>query len=227
MRKILIIEDDNEISTMLIRFLEQHNFCVQSASDGVTGIAKAKENTYNLILLDLMLPYKSGDEILRELREVSEVPVIVMSAKSLTQTKIEVLRLGADDYITKPFDLNELLARIEVNIRRYSLGDDGVVSQKLCHGEISLDRISKEVYVGDNILNFTAKEYALLELLLEHPLQVFSKQNLYESVWNEQYAYDDNTINTHMSNIRKKIKQASDKEYIETVWGMGYKLSIL
>ncbi len=150
-----------------------------------------------------------------------------MSAKSLTQTKIEVLRLGADDYITKPFDLNEVLARIEVNIRRYSLGDDGVASQKLCHGEILLDKVSKEVYVADNILNFTAKEYALLELMLEHPIRVFSKQNLYESVWNEQYAYDDNTINTHMSNIRKKIKQASDKEYIETVWGMGYKLSIL
>ncbi len=225
MQKILIIEDDSEICGMLTRFLEQNNFSTQSATNGIDGISKAKAQSYDLILLDLMLPYKSGDELLRELREVSNVPVIVMSAKTLTQTKIEILRLGADDYITKPFDLNELLARIEVNMRRYMAGSGTQTTKTtLCHGEITINKISKEVIAGKITLNLTAKEYALLEIMLENPVKVFSKQNLYESVWNEHYAYDDNTINTHMSNLRKKIKSASNKDYIETVWGMGYKL---
>lgn len=228
MQRILIIEDDSEISAMLSRFLEQNNFQVQSANNGIEGIKKAKTEGYDLVLLDLMLPYKSGDEILRELREISNVPVIVISAKTLTQTKIEVLKLGADDYITKPFDLNELLARVEANIRRhYADGYNNAINAKLCYGEIIMDTISKEVNLGNKRLNLTSKEYALLEIMLENPLKVFSKQSLYESVWNEQYAYDDNTINTHMSNLRKKIKMISNDEYIETIWGMGYKLKVI
>ncbi len=223
MNRILIIEDDIEISKMLNDFLEQNSYETGTAMNGLDGIKQATSGGFDLILLDLMLPYKSGDELLRELRNVSNVPVIVMSAKSLTQTKIELLRLGADDYITKPFDMNELLARIEANIKRY-IKTPTNRHEKLAYGEIVMNIDAKKVLAKDSSVPLTAKEYALLELMLSNPQKVFSKQNLYEAVWNEQYAYDDNTINTHISNLRKKLKDVLDQDYIETVWGMGYKM---
>lgn len=222
-QKILIIEDDKDISKMLFDFLSLKGFAAACAHNGVEGFKEAAGGTYNLVLLDLMLPYKSGDTLLQELREVSDVPVIVMSAKGLTQTKIELLRLGADDYVTKPFDLDELLARIESNLKRYDKAPN-LKSSPLTFGEITLDSNTKNVTVNGAEILLTATEYMLLELMLASPQKVFSKQNLYETIWKEPYAYDDNTINTHISNLRKKLKEYSPVEYIETVWGMGYKL---
>ncbi len=222
MANILIIEDDKEISNMLRDYLSQHGHTPTCALNGVEGIRLALNAQHDLILLDLMLPYKSGDELLRELREVSSVPVLVISAKTLTQTKVELLRLGADDYITKPFDLSELLARIEANLKRY-VKSAATGNTVLSFRNITMDRQQKSVTVNNYPLTLTAKEYQILELMLSTPQKVFSKQNLYESVWNEPYAYDDNTINTHISNLRKKLKEAG-ADYIETVWGMGYKL---
>ncbi len=223
--KILVIEDDKEISNMLLEFLSQNNYDVICALNGLDGIKYVLNQQYNfdLILLDLMLPYKSGDELLREIRNISNIPIIIISAKSLTQTKIELLRLGADDYITKPFDLNELLARIEANLKRYN---KNIIEEKitLTYGDIILNKTTKEVFANNILINFTAKEYNLLELMIANPKKVFSKQNLYESVWNDIYAYDDNTINTHISNIRRKLKEVLGVDYIQTVWGMGYKL---
>ncbi len=226
MSKILIVEDDKEISNMLQDFLSKNQYETSCALNGLDGMKLAVEKEWDLIILDLMIPYKSGDELLRELRAVSDVPVLVVSAKSLIQTKVELLRLGADDYMTKPFDLNELLARIEANIKRYQKSSAcGTEAQLIQHGALSLNQSTKEIHANDVLLTLTAKEYHLLALMLLNPQKVFSKQNLYESVWNETYAYDDNTINTHISNLRKKIKEAVGTEVIETVWGMGYKLS--
>jgi len=225
MAKILIIEDDKEISNMLAEFLRQKGFQTESAYNGIDGLRLASAGDFCLVLLDLMLPYKSGDEVLAELRRVCDVPVIVLSAKGLTQNKIELLTLGADDYLTKPFDLNELLARINANIKRYSDKDTAV--RRIVYGYMEIEQASKTVTVCGSALDLTAKEYAILELMTSNPAKVFSKQNLYESVWREAYAYDDDIINTHISNIRKKLKEAGGADYIETVWGMGYRLKKL
>ena len=223
MHKILIIEDDKEISDMLLDFLSKNGFAADTAPNGLLGLKQADSKEYSLILLDLMLPFKSGDELLREMRKFSDVPVIVMSAKSLTQDKIDLLRLGADDYMTKPFDLDELLARVLSNIKRYT-GKSSAKNSVIAYGQMILDTTGKALAVNGVTVSLTAKEYDLLELLLSNPKKVFSKQNLYESVWGEPYAYDNDTINTHISNLRRKLKDVSTEEYIETVWGIGYKI---
>lgn len=219
---ILIIEDDKEISAILSEFLSQNAFASNVAANGVDGLRMALSDLYCCVLLDLMLPYKSGDEVLKELRAASDIPVIVLSAKGLTRNKIELLELGADDYMAKPFDLHELAARIHANIKRHG----GAVHSPhtvLRFKHVSMDTAAKTVAANGQQVDLTAKEYAILELMLKNPKRVFSKQNLYENVWGEQYAYDNDTINTHISNLRKKL----GGNIIKTVWGMGYKLTAL
>ncbi|MDR2888379.1 MAG: response regulator transcription factor [Lachnospiraceae bacterium] len=217
--RILIIEDDKEIATMLSEYLTRNGFCTQVAGNGPEGLHQALTASFDCLLLDLMLPYKSGDVVLKQLREASQVPVIVLSAKGLTQNKVELFALGADDYLTKPFDLDELLARIHAHIKRYHAGTN-LVEPARAFGPVTIDPTAKTATVSGRPLNLTAKEYAILYLLIKNPAKIFSKQNLYESVWGEQYSYDNDTINTHMSNLRKKI----GLDLIKTVWNMGYKL---
>lgn len=174
----------------------------------------------DLIILDLMLPFISGDELIRNIRKFSDVPVIVVSAKSLTFNKVELLRLGADDYLTKPFDLDELLARIERNLLRSQKDTPHLC---LTFGELSINTSSKIVTVADEIIVLTAKEYQLVELLAKYPDKVFSKQNLYESIWQEPFARDNDVINTHISNLRKKLKGEGCR--IKTIWGLGYRFA--
>ena len=216
--KILIIEDDIEISHMLNDYLSKNNYDTSIARDGINGIKIAKENNPDLIILDIMLPYKSGDEVLREVRKFSDAPVIILSAKESIQMKVDLLKIGADDYVGKPFDLSELLARIETNLKRYVKS----FNQKIIYNykNITLNYDLKEVLVDEDIIRLTSKEFEILYLLIKYPNKVFSKKNLYEAVWEDMYTYDNDTINTHISNIRKKI----NIDLIETVWGMGYKL---
>lgn len=216
--KILIIEDDIEISDMLNDYLSKNNYDTSIARDGINGIKIAKENNPDLIILDIMLPYKSGDEVLREVRKFSDAPVIILSAKESIQMKVDLLKIGADDYVVKPFDLSELLARIETNLKRYVKS----FNQKIIYNykNITLNYDLKEVLVDEDIIRLTSKEFEILYLLIKYPNKVFSKKNLYEAVWEDMYTYDNDTINTHISNIRKKI----NIDLIETVWGMGYKL---
>jgi len=216
--KILIIEDDIEIANMISDYLCKNNYDTYIAQNGLTGLKLAKEIMPELIVLDIMLPYKSGDEVLREIRVLSDVPIIVVSAKESVQMKIDVLKIGADDYVVKPFDLSELLARIERNLKRYGK----LVNEQLLYSykNITLNYDLKEVWVDDSIIKLTSKEFEILYLFVKYPSKVFSKKNLYEAVWSEVYAYDNDTINTHISNIRKK----TNSDLIETVWGMGYKL---
>lgn len=222
--KILIIEDDIEICNLLKEFLEENGYDAKASNTGIDGMRELKTAVYNLVILDLMLPFKSGDEILRELRSFSNIPVIILSAKDMVHTKVDLLRLGADDYVTKPFDLNEVLARIESNLRRCS-PEVNVEKSILTYKDITLNEEEKKVIVNGNTLVLTSKEYNILLLLLSHPQKVFSKANLFESIWNEEYFSEDNTLNVHMSNIRNKLKSANpSEEYIETIWGMGYKL---
>ena len=208
---------------MLAEALTNAGFRVRSSYTGADGLKEIKTNAYDLILLDIMLPYKSGDEILKETRAGSDTPVIVISAKDLVSTKVDLLRLGADDYITKPFDLDEVVARVESNLRRFrrSSGDNRMYRYK----DLSLDDDAKRVSVGGTEIELTPKEFMILELLLKHRGKVFTKSNLYESVWNEEYLGDDNAVKTHISNLRTKLKRGNvEEEYIETVWGLGYRL---
>lgn len=216
--RILIIEDDNEISNMIADYLGKNGYETHIAKDGIRGIKYVIEKKPDLIILDIMLPYKSGDEILREVREFSDIPIIVVSAKENVQFKVDLFKIGVDDYVVKPFDLLELLARIETNLRRYLK----LTSQQTLykHKNITLNYDLKEVFVDNNVVKLTSKEFEILYLFIKYPNKVFSKKNIYETVWKDSYVYDDDTINTHISNIRKKI----DSELIETVWKMGYKL---
>ncbi len=223
--KILIVEDDKEINKLLCDILGQKGYTVASAFTGIDGVTKVKASAFDMIILDIMLPFKSGDELLRELRAFSDIPVIIISAKALTQIKIDLLRLGADDYITKPFDIDEVIARVESCFRRYKPFGTLDVKRVMSYKDITLERDEKVVQVNNKVVNLTSKEYKILELFLTHPNKVYSKPNLFESVWGEEYFSDDNTLNVHMSNLRNKLKSANcHEEYIETIWGMGYRL---
>ncbi len=225
--QILIVEDDQQINNLLCEYLSMQGYEVLSASHGLeaTSILDAHKDI-DLVLLDLMLPFRSGDMVLQQLREISEIPVIVLSAKDTVHTKIDLIRMGADDYITKPFDLDEVLVRIEAVLRRtknHPTREDKS-HEELTFKNLRMNNEAKVVYVKENALTLTSKEYAILELMLQNPTKLFSKANLFESVWNEEYFSEDTTLKVHMSNIRTKIKQYDEEEYIETVWGMGYRL---
>lgn len=224
MEKILIVEDNKDVNALLKQVIEEAGYAAKSLYNGLEVLKEIKANEYDLIILDIMLPYKSGDVILKELREFSDVPVIIISAKDMVGTKIDLLRLGADDYITKPFDIDEVIARIETNIRRYkksSKVDNNILQYK----DIMLNENSKSVEVNGGELSLTVKEYMILELLIKNIGKVFSKAALYETIWETEYLGDDKTIKTHISNLRNKLKESNpNEEYIETVWGLGYRL---
>lgn len=220
---ILIVEDNEDVNAMLSKTLQEVGYETDSAFNGMEGMQKLRQNEYDIILLDIMLPYKSGDEILRELRTFSSTPVIILSAKDLVGTKIDLLKLGADDYITKPFDLGEVVARIESTLRRCERQKEQ--NQRYEYKDLVLDAGSKRVIVAGVELDLTAKEFKILELLLLHPSKVYTKANLYETIWEETYLGDDNAVKTHISNLRSKLKKINpQEEYIETVWGLGYRL---
>jgi len=219
--KILIVEDSKDVNTMLAEVLTGHNYEVSSAYTGIDGIKKIKAQEYNLILLDIMLPYKSGDEILKEVREFSDVPIIIISAKDMIGTKIALLKMGADDYITKPFDLDEVVARVETNLRRSK--KQGESDKVLHYKDLLFVDNAKRITVNNIELELTAKECQIIELLLKSRGRVFTKANLYETIWQDAYLGDDNAVKTHISNLRSKLKTANpNNEYIETVWGLGY-----
>lgn len=223
MSQILIIEDDLEINRLLSEYLSENGYGIISQYDGIHTLQCLERNEISLILLDLMLPYRSGDNVLSDIRQHSKVPVIVISAKETTQNKIDLLRLGADDYITKPFDMEEVLARIESNLRRVQFQSEQ--KELLEYGELVLNRGENRAFLENTELVLTAKEFAILKLLMEYPDKVFSKANLFQSVWESEYLNEDNTLNVHISNLRSKMKSiCPDKEFIDTVWGIGYRL---
>lgn len=224
--KILVVEDDREINSMLCEMLDENGYAAEGAFTGMEGLSRLRSGSYDLLILDLMLPYKSGDAVLQELRSFSSLPAIVISAKDTVQNKLDLFRLGADDYLTKPFDLDEVLVRVEAVLRRCGSSKTQRAPEILQAGKLAVDTESKTASVDGQELELTAKEYGILELLMRYPHKVFSKANLFESIWNEEYACEDNTLNVHMSNLRNKLKAADpETEYIKTVWGMGYRMN--
>jgi DNA-binding response OmpR family regulator len=227
MKKILTVEDDKEINRLICDYLSSQGYETLSALNGLDAVRTVHEQKdLSLMILDLMLPFQSGDMVLDKIREFSDIPVIVVSAKSETRSKIELIRMGADDYLTKPFDLDELLVRVEAVLRRYEVNSGHVSKNRvLTYKNLVLDLVSGTATVFGNTVVLTSKEFAILELMLNNPEKLWSKANIFESVWGENYLSDDNTVRVHMSNIRNKLKIFdNENEYIETVWGMGYRL---
>ena len=222
--KILVIEDDNDINALLCEALSKAGYSCVSAFSGTEGLLIFGGGGVSLVLLDLMLPGKTGEAVLSEIRAKSSVPVIVMSARDSVDTKIDLLSSGADDYITKPFNIKELLARVSVQLRRSA---PAATRETLTYGDISLDKTGLVLALKNTPVELTRQEFKIMELFLSHPDRVFTKQEIYSYAWEDYYIGEDKTINVHISNIRRKFKVISDEEYIETVWGVGFRLKKL
>ena len=226
MQKILIVEDDTNINNLLREALSKEGYSCEQAFSGTEAklLLNMQKHGYALVLLDLMLPGISGEAVLEEIRKKGNLPVIVLTAKDSLDEKVEVLTSGADDYITKPFEIREVLARVQVQLRRKEEKETGI-ERDLSFKDMVLNRDTFQVRIDGRILSkITKQEFAILELLLRNPKQVFSKEDIFEYAWDEPYKGETKTLDVHISNIRKKIKQVTSDEYIETVWGIGYRL---
>ncbi|MCL2569434.1 MAG: response regulator transcription factor [Oscillospiraceae bacterium] len=224
MDKILVIEDDIYISEMLCALLKQSGYAPVAAYSGTEALLLLPQGGFSLVLLDLMLPGKPGEEVLAEIRARLSLPVIVLTARTDKETTTQLLRSGADDYLAKPFDNDELLARIDVQLRRTT--PQKTNKAQLCHKGITLDPDSFDAFIGGERAGLSKREFEILQLMMSHPNKVFTKNNLYESVWGGEFLGDDNTINVHISKLRGKLSAISpDTEYIQTVWGIGFKMS--
>ena len=225
--KLLLVEDDREISEMLQNFLQTENFDVDTAFDGENACRLFEEIQYDLVILDLMLPGINGLEVIKQIRKQSIVPILIISAKDKDADKILGLGLGADDYITKPFSPTEVLARVKANLRRtiqYAQTESEILPT-LCMEELELNQENHTVKKNGAEIELTAKEYAVLLLLLQNPQKIYTKAQLYEKVWQEDYLGDENAVNVLISRLRTKIEADSrNPVYVSTVWGIGYKL---
>ncbi len=219
MQKILIIEDDAENNQIIREYLEKHEYSCMQAYSGSEGKLLFSMESYDLILLDLMLPGITGEELVSLFSE--KAPVIVLSAKSKLDNKVEVLSAGAEDYICKPFDLPELLVRIQVQLRRRNK----INSQKIyTYRTWTLNSDTQEMVANGEQIKLTRHEFLMIELFIQNPKRVFTKQMIYEYAWGEEYLAEDKSINVHISNIRSKLKKSGTDTYIQTVWGIGFKL---
>ena len=222
---ILVVEDDPDINRLLCTVLGNAGYDCRPAFSGSEAELWATQYNYDLVLLDLMLPGLTGEEFIQKMRRKKTMPILVLSAKAGLEDRVNVLRLGADDFIPKPFDNAEVLARVEAQLRRYKEFSGGGAGQVLTHGALVLDRESVTVTVDGKPASLTAREFEILALLMEYPKKVFTREQIYQHVWGEDYFGDDNTVNVHISNLRSKLGKASDREYIKTVWGIGFKMA--
>lgn len=228
MARILIVEDNNEIQEILRTLLSEEHEVIQAFS-GTEGMIRFEQGDIDLILLDIMLPGKNGDQVLKAIRQDSSVPVIMLTALSDKKLISQYLLDGANDYIVKPFDLDEVFARVTVQLRQNSdkqaaeIENPDKLIQQLKN--IQFDADSFEIKNSQETIRLAKKECLILQTLLGHPKKIFTKEELYELVWEDTYLPGDNTLNTHLSNLRKKLSQLDpEQEYIETIWGVGVRL---
>ncbi|HDR7714916.1 response regulator transcription factor [Bacillus albus] len=227
---ILLVEDDISIQEMVEKYLIKEGFQVTIASDGEEGVNTYLKGSFDLIILDIMMPKLDGLEVVRIIREKSAVPILMMSAKDTDVDKAVGLGLGADDYICKPFSMIELAARVKAGIRRstkYS-ATESIEEKMIQIGDLTIDPINFTVEKNGKPLKLTLKEFEILKLFVKNQNRVFTKAQIYTLVWNEEYYGDDNVINVHMRRLREKIENdPSNPEYIKTLWGIGYKLEVM
>lgn len=222
-QKILIIEDDSDINTITAKRLAKQGYECTQAFTGTEGAALLRRMAFDMVIMDLMLPGMQGEELIQLIRSRNlSIPVIVISARVSVEDKVDLLTMGADDYLTKPFDLDELAARVDVQFRR---ADMHASNDLVTYGEWTIDREARTLTVKGTPIPLTRTEYEVIELLVSHPNKVFTKHELYEMAWNEPYSVDDSTLNVHISNIRSKLKDSGTDSYIQTVWGLGFRLA--
>lgn len=230
MSSILIIDDDKELCTLMKKCVEQEKLSAVIAHGGIEGLRLADENkdSCSLVILDVMMPDLDGFQVLKKIREMSNVPVLMLTAKSDEEDKVSGLRLGADDYLTKPFSINELMARINSLIRRYTTLNPTSAAATDCmmlKGMV-IDKTNRTVSVNDADIELTSKEFDLLFFLASNKGRVFTKKQIYTQVWEEEYAFDDNNIMSFISKLRKKIEPDPECPfYIQTVRGVGYRFN--
>lgn len=224
--KILVVEDDLDLHFILCKMLKKRDYQLQSAYSDGEAKALIGQNKYDLIVLDLMLPEISGEELIGLIRQQQATPIMVISAKTGLEGRVAALENGADDYLTKPFAKEKVLARVGALLRRSRQPMEGTLApSRLTFKEICMDMEGRHCLVRGKTAVLTAKEFDLLRLLLEQPKKVYTKASLYQELWGEDFIVEDNALNVHISNLRKKLKSLdSSNEYIETVWGIGFKL---
>ena len=227
MNKILIIEDDTSIAELERDYLEMDGYQCQIESNGVKGLEIARNNDFNLIILDLMLPDMDGFSICRTLRKETEIPILMVSARKEDIDKIRGLGLGADDYITKPFSPGELVARVKSHLNRYErIKGSNQKKQTISVRGLSVDYDSRKVLLNDKEISLTGKEFDILYTLISNPNRVYTKEEIFEKVWGDSYG-DMSTITVHVRKLREKIEyDPSNPQYLETVWGVGYRFTI-
>lgn len=225
---ILVVEDDPDINRLLCTILEGAGYCARPAFSGSEALLWAEKYDYDLIMLDLMLPGLTGEEFIQRIRRGRTMPILVLSAKAAVEDRVNVLSLGADDFIPKPFDIREVLARVEAQLRRCRRFSVPETHAALTWGGLSLDPQAHTATLDGQELPLTAHEFSILALLMGAPKQTFSRAQIYEQVWGEEYMGDDNTVNVHVSNLRSKLAQVDGAgEYIKTVWGVGFRMASL
>lgn len=217
MKKILLVEDNKEIHDLIKNALEKERYIVKNAYSGTEALIILEKENVDIILLDLMLPGINGEDIIKKIKSI---PIIVISAKVSNEDKINSLLIGANDYITKPFDMDELLARVKVQLRINNTSKNNDLKYK----EMTLNCMNHTLILNDQKISLTKTEYNILQELLLEPNRVVTKSRLIELMSNDTLNFDENSLKVHISNIRKKIKQVTDKEYIESVWGIGFKM---
>ena len=220
----VLIVDDEKLSVKGIRFsLEKDDYEVDTAYDGGEALEKAKENTYDVILLDLMLPVMNGMDVCRQIREFSDVPIIMLTAKGEDMDKILGLEYGADDYITKPFNILEVKARIKAILRRTRAAKKNVEENVIVNGDVRLDKDNRRVQICGREINLTGKEFELLEFLVANPGKVYGRAKLLQLIWGKDYPGDERTVDVHVRRLREKIEpNPSEPRYVQTKWGVGY-----
>lgn len=223
-KKVLVVDDEKLIVKGIHFSLEQDGMEVDAAYDGEEALKLVKENTYDLILLDVMLPKLDGFGVCRQIREFSDVPIVMLTAKGDDMDKILGLEYGADDYITKPFNILEVKARIKAIMRRTGRrGSTRETGKMIVKGDMTIDCESRRVIIGEKEVNLTAKEFDLIELLATNPNKVYSRENLLNIVWGYEYPGDARTVDVHIRRLREKVeKNPSDPKYVHTKWGVGY-----
>ena len=226
MQKILIVEDDADIAAIERDYLELNNFQVEIAGDGITGLELGLHGTFDLILLDLMLPGMDGFAVCRRLREETDIPILMVTARREDIDKIRGLGFGADDYIEKPFSPSVLVARVRAHLAQYERLTDGQkkANPELRAGGLRLNTVTRRVFVNDQEAELKNREYELLQFLMLHPDMVLSREELYEKIWGLEAMGDNATVAVHINRIREKIEpDPSHPRYIQTVWGAGYR----
>ena len=228
-KRILIVEDEIEIAELERDYLEINGYEVEIETDGTNGLKRGLEGEFDLIILDLMLPNMSGFEICKSLREETDIPIIMVSARKDDIDKIRGLGLGADDYMTKPFSPSELVARVKAHLNRYErlIGSGKKENDIVEVRGIKIDKTARRVFIDSEEKSFTTKEFDLLTFLAENPNHVFTKEELFTEIWDMESVGDIATVTVHIKKIREKIeKDRSNPQYIETIWGVGYRFKI-